>query len=99
MAADRPAASGAVPFLFLRLQEVFHTSITNRVQVFDHAHVVFCTVTFIQALQAFAGVFRTNKTKPYLAFAEQIAGIRHVGAVFPAGDATRAVGPMETLLV
>ena len=99
MAADRSAAGWAAPLLLLRLQKVFHTRVAYGVKIFDHAHVILRAVALIQALQALAGVIRTFKTEPNLAFAEQIAGIRHVGAVFPAGDAARAVGSVKTLLI
>ena len=72
MAANRPAAGWAAPFLLLRLQETLHPIIPDCIQVFDHAHVVFSAIAFIQAFQAFAGVFSTFKTKPDLAISKQI---------------------------
>ncbi len=99
MAADRSTTGWAAPMHCLRLQEILHAVIADGVQIFDHAHVIFCAVALIQALQALAGVIRTFKTEPNLAFPEQIAGIRHVGAVFPTGDAARAVGSVKTLLI
>jgi len=99
VAADRPTASGAAPLFLLHFQEIIHSKILDGLQVFDHAHVIFGAVALIEAFEAFAGVSGTFKTETQLAFAKQLATIRHVGAVFPARDAARAVGPVKTLLI
>jgi len=99
MTADRPTAGGAAPLFRLHIQKIIHSKIPDGVQVFDHAHVVLGAVALIQALEAFAGVLRAFKTETQLAFAKQLAAIRHMGAVFPPGDAARAVGSVKTLLI
>ena len=91
MAADRPAAGWAAPFLLLRLQETLHPIIPDCIQVFDHAHVVFSAIAFIQAFQAFAGVFSTFKTKPDASVCQQFARIVHMRAIFSSRNASRAI--------
>ena len=70
MAADRPAAGWAAPLLLLSLQETLHPIIPDGIQVFDHAHVVFGAVAFIQAFQPLTGVICALKTKPDLAISK-----------------------------
>lgn len=99
MAANRATTCWAVPNFLLCLQETLHAIVPNGVQVFDHAHVVLRAVALIQAFQAFTGIVRAFEAEPYLTFCQQLATICHVPAVFPTGDAARAVSAVETFFV
>ncbi len=99
MAADPPTASWTAPGFLLCLQETLHAIVANGVQICNHTHVVLRAVALIQTLQAFAGVLRAFKTEANLAFSQQLAAICHVGAVFPAGDAARAIGSVKAFFV
>ncbi len=99
VAADRPTTGGAAPFFLLHLQEIIHSKIANGLQVFDHAHVILGAVAFIQAFETFAGVSGAFKAEAHFTICQQLATIRHVGAILAPGDAARAVASVETLLV
>ena len=60
--------AASVPFLLL-VHKRFQTICLNKSQVFQHTHVIFCAVSFIQRLQPFARVFGTFKTERLFVFA------------------------------
>ena len=53
------AAFSASPSSFLIPQEFFHTVLLNILKIFNHAHVIFCSVSFIQLFQSSAWKFIT----------------------------------------
>jgi hypothetical protein len=96
--ANRATAGWAAPLHLLGFQEISHPLIPNGVQIFDHAHMIFCSIALIQSFQSFTRVRLTFKTKPDQTLSEQIASISHVGAVLTPGDAARAVLAVKTCL-
>ena len=56
MATNRSATTIAGPFSFLILKKFFHTMLFDKFQVLDHAHMVFGSVTLVNALQSLTGV-------------------------------------------
>lgn len=63
VAADHAAAGRAEPALFLVAQESRQAVIPDRAEVFDHAHVVFRAITFVQVFQPLARVSVTLKAE------------------------------------
>jgi len=99
MTADGTSTGWAAPFFFLAHQKRRHANLLDRVQVFDHAHVILCAVALIQTLQPFTRVILTFKTKSNQSFAQQFAPIRHMCAVFTPGNAAWAIGAVEALFI
>ena len=62
MDADRSSTFGAGPFNFFVPEELPDTMILNVLKVINHAHAVFCPVSFIQLVKWGAGVLVTFKT-------------------------------------
>lgn len=62
---DCPSASGTLVLCLLFPEEDLHTVSPDIVQVLDHAHIVFSSVSFIQMFQIVAGRIVTSKTKLY----------------------------------
>jgi len=98
MAADQAITIWALPNIRFFLQEQFQAIFLDKVQVFDHAHVVFGAIAFIQRFQPFAGESLAFKTKADESFCQVFALVAHVEAVFPPGNASRAIFIIETLL-
>lgn len=73
MAADHSAALRALPFLRFLCEECLHSVISDACQIFDHAQMIFRTVTFIQGFQAFAGELLAFKTKAHQPLTQQLA--------------------------
>lgn len=69
------------------------------IEIFDHAHPVFCAVTLIQRFQALAGIIFTLEAEPEFTLGQQRAPVGHVRAVFASGNAAWAIGPVEALFV
>lgn len=63
-----PAVAAPVPLVLLPYKFI-QTICLNQSEVFQHAHVIFCAVSFIQRLQPFAGVLCTLKTERLFVFA------------------------------
>jgi hypothetical protein len=60
--------------------------------------VVFGAIAFIQRFQPFAGERLAFKTKADESFCQAFALVAHMEAVFPPGNAARAVFVIEALL-
>ena len=69
------------PFPTFLSQKFFHSEFLDVIQVFYHAHMVFCKVALIQCLQSIAWVIWAFITKPDASFWKQLKRISHIGAV------------------
>lgn len=61
------AFAASVPFILLP-HKFLQPLCLNKSQVFQHTHVIFCAIPFVQGLQPFAGVFGTFKTEHLFVF-------------------------------
>jgi len=84
LAADCPAASGAAPLSFCAFRKL-SMPVSLMALRFAIMLVILVAVTLIQAFQAFARVLRAFQTEAQLAFAKQIAAIRHGVQFYPRG--------------
>ena len=87
------------PFVTFLLYEFFHAKFLDVVEVFYHAHMVFCTVALIQCLQSFTREAFAFITKPDATFCQQFARISHMRAVFSPRNASRAIFFIKSTLV
>jgi hypothetical protein len=65
MATNYSTALGALPFLPFFFQEFLHTFFLDELQVFEHAHVILCSVTLIQAFHPLAGQYFTTNAETF----------------------------------
>ena len=61
------AFAAPVPLVLLPYKFI-QTICLNQSEVFQHTHVIFCAIPFVQGLQPFAGVFGTFKTEHLFVF-------------------------------
>jgi hypothetical protein len=62
MNTNRASTLGTSPFYVFILQKFSNTEIPNISKVFDHAHIVFGSISFIQMFQVLAREIITSKT-------------------------------------
>ena len=99
MTANRRPARYTTPFVTFLCQEFFHAGFLDAVEVFNHAHMVFCTVAMIQGLQSLTWKAFTLITKPNAAFCQQLARVSHMRTVLSPRNASRTVFSMKPSLV
>jgi hypothetical protein len=75
MDTNRTFTSGASPSYIFVLQKFSHTEFLNIFKIFDHAHIVFGPVSFVQMFQIIAREISAFKTKLCTAFLENFAGL------------------------
>jgi hypothetical protein len=65
MTAYHPSALVAVPLCLFLIQETHHAIISNKLEVFQHTHMVFAAVTLIEGFQPGARKISALITKSY----------------------------------
>ena len=89
------APAAAIP-LILPPHKCFQSICLNECKVFQHAHVVFCSVPFVQCFQPFTRVYGTFKAKGFLACAF-LNGAVPAGFSFSAMAASIAGKPLALI--
>jgi hypothetical protein len=95
MAAYHFAAIRASPLLPLLFKESIDTFVSDVFQVFDHAQVVFGSVTPVEGLESAAGEVPAFTTEPDKSLSNKVAMLFHESTVLTAWQATGAVSPLE----
>ena len=99
MAAYHSTTFGAAPFCLFLFQESLHTILLNKFEVFYHAHVVFCTIAFVEVFQSATGTILAFITETHKSPSQQVAVFCHKGAVLATWQATSAVFLPKSLLI
>ena len=99
MAAYYSVTIRASPLFLFFLKEFINTFVSDVFQVFNHAHMVFGSVTLIECFEPAAGEILAFITEPYQSFPNQAAMVTHENAVLATWQATGAVSPLEPFLV
>ena len=99
MAAYRPSAVRAAPLYLFFLQKRIHAIRFNKFEVFNHAQMILCTVSFIKGFQPAAGEIGTLMAESDKAFPNQVAMVFHKDAVFAARQTSGTVCPVESLFI
>ncbi len=99
MAANNTAAVRTLPFISFLCEKLIHAVFFYRPEVFNHAHVVFVTISFIKRLESFAWKINALITKTHETFTYKVTVGFHEQAVFTAGNTTRAIFSVKTLFV
>jgi hypothetical protein len=99
MAAYRPAAFRALPLFFFSFEQPFHAVHFHVMKIFNHAHVVVRTVTFIELLQP--GARETSAFRAILdfTFREQAAVLGESARFIMLGFAAVTITLFQTLFV
>ena len=72
---------------------------SDEIEIFYHAHMIFCSIALIQRFQPFTRKSVTLKTKAYLSFYKQLAHIPHMGAVLSSWNTALTIGLMKSFFV
>jgi len=99
MAAYYSVTIRALPLLLFFFKEFINTFVSDVFQVFNHAHMVFGSVTLIECFKPAAGEVLAFITEPYQSFPNQAAMLTHENAVLATWQATGAVSLLESSLV
>jgi hypothetical protein len=99
VAAYYSATIGTLPLLLLFLEEFINTFISDMLQVLDHTHMVFSSVTLVEGLKPAAGEALTFIAETHKSLPNEVAMMSHKSAVLAAWYATGAVSPLEPFLV
>jgi len=97
MTAYLPTAFFALPPLILLDHERINTVLLNGFEIFNHAHVVFRTIAFVQHFKAPTGKIGAFKAKADTPVPKQFTAITHMQTVFAASYAALAILPVEAL--
>ena len=89
----------ASPLLPLFFKEFIDAFVSDVFQVFNHAHVVFGSVTLIESFKSAAGEILAFITEPYKSSPNQVAMFSHENTVLAAWQATGTVSLLESFLV
>ena len=67
-------------------------------EVFNHAHVVFCTIAFVQPFETLTRKIHTFKTEANPPIPKQVTAVAHMQAVLVPRPATLTILPVKALL-
>jgi hypothetical protein len=68
-------------------------------QIFNHTHMVFGSISCVQRLKPFAGEIQTLGAKPHLAFPDFLALVFHEQTMFPPWNTTGTIAPVKPFFV